>query len=178
MTNKKKTYGVYGIIEMVAVIPCGKAKLNVPFSGGSQTSYGVAPAVFTTEDPMKQIIIENSDMFKNGKIKLVWEVEGTGKYGSLKQKSSEGNSTTTQPNDDGNQSPEPIDQVGTGSLDNVDQETEAEMKVVEVSDIDVARDYMVEKFGYTQTALRYKSNLLKAAEEHGIKFVTSEGPLA
>ena len=80
MKAKKKTYGVHGYMEWQALIRFGKATLTVHFSGGSLTGYGVTPAEFTTENPMTQAIIENSDYFKKGKIFLMREVEGTGKF--------------------------------------------------------------------------------------------------
>ena len=80
MKAKKKTYGVQGYMEWQALIRCGKATVTVHFSGGSLTGYGVTPAEFTTENPMTQAIIENSDYFKKGKIFLMREVEGTGKF--------------------------------------------------------------------------------------------------
>lgn len=80
MEIKRKTYAVNGIMEWVALINAGKAQMKVHFSGGSLTGYGVTPATFTTEDPMKQAIIENSHYFKSGKIYLSREYTGTGKY--------------------------------------------------------------------------------------------------
>lgn len=67
-------------MEWVALIECGKATVKVHFSGGSLTGYGVTPAEFTTQNPMTQAIIENSKEFKNGKIFLLREIEGTGKF--------------------------------------------------------------------------------------------------
>lgn len=80
MNAKRKTYGVSGYMEWVALIECGKATVKVHFSGGSLTGYGVTPAEFTTQNPMTQAIIENSKEFKNGKIFLLREIEGTGKF--------------------------------------------------------------------------------------------------
>ena len=67
-------------MEWVALIECGKATVKVHFSGGSLTGYGVTPAEFTTQNPMTQAIIENSKEFKSGKIFLLREIEGTGKF--------------------------------------------------------------------------------------------------
>ena len=44
------------------------------------TSYGTKPATFTTENPMTQSFIENSEQFKSKKIYIVRVSEGTGKY--------------------------------------------------------------------------------------------------
>lgn len=157
-------------MELVASIPCGKAKVNIPFTGGSQSAFGVTPATFTTEDPFKQALIQNSDMYKSGKIYIVSEANGTGKYKEFKPKAVE----APEGNTDGNKTDsETI--VNGGSV-----ESKAEgkvMKEVEVADIDIARDYLVENFGINKTAVRYKANVLSFAEEHNIAFVTPEGPL-
>lgn len=67
----KKTYGAKGLMEWECLIKVGKATLHVPFTGGSQTEYGVVPAKFTTDNAVKQAIIERSDYFKHGRIVLL-----------------------------------------------------------------------------------------------------------
>lgn len=67
----RKTYGVRNLVEWQANIPVGKGRLIVHFTGGSITAYGVTPAVFKTEDPIHQAIIENSGYFKSGRIFLM-----------------------------------------------------------------------------------------------------------
>lgn len=49
--------------------------MKLDFTNGSTTAYGVAPATFITKDEITQRIIENSDEFKSGRIKLVRKVE-------------------------------------------------------------------------------------------------------
>lgn len=66
-----KTYGVINLMEWVAVIRVGKAKFTFPFSGGTLTGYGVTPALYTTDNPVFQKVIEGSNYFKDGKIKLI-----------------------------------------------------------------------------------------------------------
>lgn len=66
-----KTYGVKGLMEWQALIKVGKATLHVPFTGGTLTGYGVTPAMFTTSNVFYQKMIENSDYFHSGKIKLL-----------------------------------------------------------------------------------------------------------
>lgn len=78
--SKRKTYGVMGMMEWVAVIKCGLAEVKVHFSGGSLSGYGVVPAQYTTEDPFIQTVIERSKYFESGKITLLRETQGTGKY--------------------------------------------------------------------------------------------------
>lgn len=65
------TYGVNGLMEWWVDIPTGskqKPMLKVRFEGGQITGYGVAPARFTTADPVVQHLIENSKYFRTGRI--------------------------------------------------------------------------------------------------------------
>lgn len=62
-------YGVYGLSEWVALIPAGKAKLRISFSGESNGGFGTAPATFETTDSSVARIIEKSAYFRNGRIR-------------------------------------------------------------------------------------------------------------
>ena len=70
-TNEKparvcKTYGVKGLMDWVFALPTGcdeKPYIAVPFEGGQITGYGVAPARYTTSDPVIQKLIEASPLF-------------------------------------------------------------------------------------------------------------------
>ncbi|MBD5210964.1 MAG: hypothetical protein HDS77_06840 [Bacteroidales bacterium] len=66
-----RTYSVEGFIDWQCEIPVGRAKATLHFSGGAMTAYGVTPATYSTGDPVKQKIIENSTFYKNGRIKLL-----------------------------------------------------------------------------------------------------------
>ena len=66
-----KTYGINGLLEWHGVIHSGGIKMKVDFTNGSVTAYGVAPATFITKHELTQHIIENSEEFKSGRIKLV-----------------------------------------------------------------------------------------------------------
>lgn len=215
MKAKKKTYGVQGYMEWQALIRCGKATVTVHFSGGSLTGYGVTPAEFTTENPMTQAIIENSDYFKKGKIFLMREVEGTGKFKEFVkgQHANEGNhkggqaatasaiaETALNPNG----APTPAETPATEQQDTDEADTDGEVsgtvadedenpsdegegveagidpadgtvtedgkRIVEVTDIDDARDFLVEEFQIARSNLRSNVSVYRAAEEHNILF--------
>lgn len=180
MNAKKKTYGVSGFMEWKALLKCGKATVSVHFSGGSLTGYGVTPAMFTTENPLKQALIENSREFKSGKIFLLREVEGTGKFKEFvrNQHANEGNhkggqaatasiitDTTLNPNGD-----EKMSEDGHCTDENKPTVTDDGKPIIDVSDIDDARDYLVEEFGIARSKLRSVPSVLRAAEENGIVF--------
>ena len=216
MNAKKKTYGVQGYMEWQALIRCGKATVTVHFSGGSLTGYGVTPAEFTTENPMTQAIIENSDHFKKGKIFLMREIEGTGKFKEFVkgQHANEGNhkggqaatasaiyDTSLNPNgapktdtpaadatgtvaetdtpaadatgtvDDADENPSDEGEGVEGGIDPADGTVTADGKrIVEVTDIDDARDYLVDEYGIARSSLRSNVSVYRAAEEHNIVF--------
>lgn len=71
----KKTYGMEGLLEWHGSVNCGGVRMKVAFTNGSATAWGVAPATFTTEDELTQHIMENSDLFKDGRIKVIRSVQ-------------------------------------------------------------------------------------------------------
>ena len=198
-------------MEWVALIECGKATVKVHFSGGSLTGYGVTPAEFTTQNPMTQAIIENSKEFKSGKIFLLREIEGTGKFKEFvsSQHANEGNhlggqaatasaiagtaldadGTSKTPAaasaDDEEPMSDPINDEETEPADNEEStdDTEAETvedseatvtadgkAIIDVTDLDDARDYLCENFGIARSSLRSNVSVPRAAEEHNIVF--------
>lgn len=211
MNAKRKTYGVSGYMEWVALIECGKATVKVHFSGGSLTGYGVTPAEFTTQNPMTQAIIENSKEFKSGKIFLLREIEGTGKFKEFVrgQHANEGNhlggqaatasaiagtaldadGTSKTPAaasaDDEEPMSDPINDEDTESADDENSTDASEAETVEdseatvtadgkaiidVTDLDDARDYLCENFDIARSSLRSNVSVYRAAEEHNIVF--------
>ena len=211
MNAKRKTYGVSGYMEWVALIECGKATVKVHFSGGSLTGYGVTPAEFTTQNPMTQAIIENSKEFKSGKIFLLREIEGTGKFKEFVrgQHANEGNhlggqaatasaiagtaldadGTSKTPKVEQSDAAEPMgDAINDEETEPADDEestddTEAETvedseatvtadgkAIIDVTDLDDARDYLCENFGIARSSLRSNVSVYRAAEEHNIVF--------
>ena len=211
MNAKRKTYGVSGYMEWVALIECGKATVKVHFSGGSLTGYGVTPAEFTTQNPMTQALIENSKEFKSGKIFLLREIEGTGKFKEFVrgQHANEGNhlggqaatasaiagtaldadGTSKTPKVEQTDADEPMgDPINDEETEPADDEestddTEAETvedsestvtadgkAIIDVTDLDDARDYLCENFGIARSSLRSNVSVYRAAEEHNIVF--------
>lgn len=211
MNAKRKTYGVSGYMEWIALIECGKATVKVHFSGGSLTGYGVTPAEFTTQNPMTQAIIENSKDFKSGKIFLLREIEGTGKFKEFVrgQHANEGNhlggqaatasaiagtaldadgtskTQKVEPTDANEPMSDPINDEETEPADNEEStdDTEAETvedseatvtadgkAIIDVTDLDDARDYLCENFGIARSSLRSNVSVPRAAEEHNIVF--------
>lgn len=70
--TERYRYGVFGLSEWVALIPVGKAKLRVRFSGGETSGFGRVPAEFVTTDPTVARLIQESDYFRQGRIKRLF----------------------------------------------------------------------------------------------------------
>ena len=193
MNAKRKTYGVSGYMEWVALIECGKATVKVHFSGGSLTGYGVTPAEFTTQNPMTQAIIENSKEFKSGKIFLLREIEGTGKFKEFVrgQHANEGNhlggqaatasaiagtaldadGTSKTPAAASADDEESTDDTEAVTVEDSEATVTADGKaIIDVTDLDDARDYLCENFGIARSSLRSNVSVYRAAEEHNIVF--------
>lgn len=58
-------------MEWQCLIVSGGVKYHFPFTDGAMTAHGVTPAKFITTNPIFQNVIENSDLFKRGRIKLL-----------------------------------------------------------------------------------------------------------
>ena len=64
-------YGVYGVMEWVALVPVGRSTLKIHFEGGSMSGYGIRPATYETDHPGVRRIIERSEWYRRGRIKLI-----------------------------------------------------------------------------------------------------------
>jgi hypothetical protein len=67
--KKRITYEIHGQIERNSYFRVGKALVRIEFTGGAINSTGVYPAQYTTDNPLIQRAIENSESFLNGEIK-------------------------------------------------------------------------------------------------------------
>lgn len=133
----RKTYGINGLIEYLGTFYAGSAKFSATFTGGTFTGLGMKPAVYTTENPVKQAIIENSPEFKSGRI-FLYSQEGK----SEEEATAEESSVTE----------------------------EAKVLRVEVSDLQAAKDYLVENYGAARGSLKSKQSIIDTAKANGIEF--------
>ncbi len=133
----RKTYGINGLIEFLGTFYAGKAKFSATFTGGTFTGIGMKPAVYTTENPVKQAIIENSPEFKSGRI-FLYSQEGESEAEAVAEDSSV------------------VENVKTVR--------------VEISDLQAAKDYLVEKCGAARGSLKSKQSVIDTAKANGIEF--------
>lgn len=179
-----KTYGIDGLLEWHGVIESHGVKMKVDFTNGSLTAVGVAPATFTTKNELTQHIIENSDMFKSGRIHLTMSTPIPGSDEKPKTKAApkvdpvpapkvevpeedknpKGDETDEQPVEETEQEPAEVDG---------DKEPEGGNKVtrLEMPSLDDAKAYLIEHFGYKSSNIRSKTAIIAAGAENGIEFV-------
>lgn len=169
---KRKTYGVFGLMDWTTQIKAGKATFNIHFTGGALTAYGVTPATFSTSDILHQAVIENSSYFKSGRIHLVGEMEvsdnGTASNARIaKPAKAEPAPDNAQPLQD---EQKPVEAEPDKEADAAN----SELKQVQMTDLGAAKDYLAETFGISRNRLRSKKQIVEAAAANGIELVIDE----
>ena len=66
-----KTYAIYGLMEYLARIPVGGTCVEVHFTGGQLSGFGIRPATYSTDDPVLQRLIERSQHFRTRRIQIL-----------------------------------------------------------------------------------------------------------
>lgn len=159
-----KTYGIIGLLEWHGFINNNGVSMQLHFTNGSMTAHGVSPATFTSKNEITQHFIENSDQFKNGRIRLVRSVPIPGTENDDK------------PVEKPAKPEKPVQSTGTGDrADDGDGQAAGavggEKTQVKVSSVEDAKDYLVDKFGIASSKLRTRAACIAAGEENGIEFV-------
>ena len=138
----KKTYCVEGMLDYVAQVSADGITLDLHFKGGIISQYGVVPAHYTTDNPLIQRVIEKSEGFTRGRIKLLEQEE-------IALPSSKEDSVTAA-------TPE--------------EETVVPLDKVEVGSLADARLYLEEHFGVAPSSVHTKAQIKNAAAANGIEF--------
>lgn len=188
-----KTYGVSGLMDWTTQLKVGKGCVTVHFTGGALTAYGVTPAKYQTSNEFFQRVIECSDDFKNGRIKLLGVTELSGecccKTKVVKKRAASSNTKVVKKVADSSVP----DVVVPGAVDGGVQEdgvaadgvgvvehgvdangVDADgVRLVEVSDRYEAVQYLKEHCdgGLTMAKLRTKEAFEEAQKRFGVRFV-------
>ena len=149
----KKVYGIHGLLEWHGVVVTPGAKMKVDFTNGSVTANGVSPATFTTSDPLTQHIMEHSDQFKGGRIKLIQVIQLPGDEDDVEPKSDD----VDEPSDPGTVDDVTVEKVTVGG---------------KMEAIEYLKEHFPEK-NYTSVGLRSKAAFQAACKECGVEFVFS-----
>ena len=181
-----KTYGVSGLMDWTTQLKVGKGCVTVHFTGGALTAYGVTPAKYQTSNEFFQRVIECSDDFKSGRIKLLGVTELSGecccKTKVVKKRAASSALDVVVPGAvDGGVQEDGVDADGGGVVeDGVDANgvdadgVDADgVRLVEVSDRYEAVQYLKEHCdgGLTMTKLRTKEAFEEAQKRFGVRFV-------
>lgn len=149
-----KTYGMNGLLEWHGAVHSNGIKMKVDFTNGTVTAYGVAPATFITKSKLTQAIMENSDEFKSGRIKLISKVELPGEDDEPQL-----NAKLDVPNSE----------IRSGAL----ADEAGIVEKVSVSDKAEAVEWLKERYpdkGYTGVKLRSKEAFDAACKECNVVF--------
>lgn len=175
MKKKRIIYGVRGMMEYQALLRIGKASLRVTFTDGSATAMGSVPATFATANPVVQMAIEHSREYQSGLISKLKEID-CGEEVEVGK--------APAPLTSGEVEPLPVVQGVSGEVEAKqpaptgckfpplgDLPLPPDVEQVEVSDLDTAKQYLIDRFGLAPSALRYKKAIDDAAAKHNIAFV-------
>lgn len=66
------TYAVDGMTEYVLRIPVANTHVDLNFTGGLFSGYGVRPATLTLDDPIKIRLLESTQQFRSGFIRKLY----------------------------------------------------------------------------------------------------------
>ena len=194
-----RTYGVEGYVDLQCVIPVGKARAVVHFTGGTMTAYGVTPAEYSTGDPVRQKIIEGSLLFRQGRIILLRK-SGTPEpakpraakrkeatLGESSGESSGADADTTGatgprgtvtnpgapegPSDELSDEPSGADAMKSVRTEDVDVDVDVEPEEVVVSCLPDAQNYLRDHYGIPTSKSRSKEKAQAFARENGVVFV-------
>lgn len=143
-------------------------RMKVDFTNGSVTGYGVAPATFMTKDELTQHIIENSNEFKRGRIKLVRCVILPDEEEVRSNKSSDDTAATT-PTSNGEAANTVNETDGSTDEQGGSGEGSSSVKVADKAEaIEWLKEHYPER-GYTSSKLRGKA-FDEACAECGVEF--------
>lgn len=184
-------------MEWQANIPVGKGRLIIHFAGGTRTAYGVTPATYKTEDPIRQVIIEKSDYFRSGRIFLVKsnfikEVPdpvpsaSAQKPATVEAPAQQSGPTVPDSGEPADINPSsedagiiPVEQ-NNSDADNGQKEISIDengFAIVEVTCTEDARRYLIDNFGFTPSAVRTKDFIRNKAAANKIKFTVNGAEL-
>lgn len=159
----QKIYGVDNLIDWTVSVKAGKATMRVHFTGGATTARGIVPATFATADPVKQAIIEKSNYFKTGQIRVVQVIEVPDNAAAIARKERKAARIAAKV---AAPAEEPVQ-----SADTENRAAAGEKTQVKVSSVEDAKEYLVDKFGIASSKLRTRAACIAAGEENGIEFI-------
>ena len=144
-----KKYEIKNYSEYIINVSVGKRTFSIPFTGGALTNVGSIPASYSTNNEIIQYAIEHSRYFAIGIVYLAQEIKTDEEIKKLAQSS--------QP------TPQPATKRSSGE--------EKEIKKVKVSDLQEAKNYLMENYPISGLSLRGEKSIMEQAKIVGIEFI-------
>lgn len=145
-----KKYEIKNYSEYIINVSVGKRTFSIPFTGGALTNQGSIPASYSTNNEIIQYAIEHSRYFAIGIVYLAQEIKTDEEIKKLDQSS--------QPN------PQPASsKKSTGE--------EKAIKKIKVSDLQEAKNYLMENYPISGLSLRGEKSIMEQAKIFGIEFI-------
>ena len=144
-----KKYEIKNYSEYIINVSVGKRTFSIPFTGGALTNQGSIPASYSTNNEIIQYAIEHSRYFAIGIVYLAQEIKTDEEIKKLAQSS--------QP------TPQPTTKRSSGE--------EKEIKKIKVSDLQEAKNYLMENYPISGLSLRGEKSIIEQAKIVGIEFI-------
>lgn len=142
-----KKYEIKNYSEYVIDVSVGKRNFSIPFTGGALTNQGSIPASYSTNNGIIQYAIEHSRYFALGIVYIAQEIKTDEEIKPTSQ-------PTVQP---------AIGKKSSGE--------ESSIKKVKVSDLQEAKNYLMENYPISGLSLRGEKSIMEQAKIVGIEFI-------
>lgn len=143
-----KKYEIKNYSEYIINVSVGKRTFSIPFTGGALTNQGSIPASYSTNNEIIQYAIEHSRYYAIGIVYLAQEIK-TEEVKPIRQNLQ--------------QTPQPATKRSSGE--------EKEIKKVKVSDLQEAKNYLVENYNVSSLSLRGEKSIMEQAKIVGVEFI-------
>ncbi len=170
MKQYLKTYGIRGMNEVHLLLPVGKCKMAVDFTGGNSGGDGASPAEFATKDPFTQSVIEHSDPFKRGYILLLRKIVIGEVPAAKKEPAPEPVKEVKEEVTSDGGADKPGDAENNETTDTTENTSTVNVVEVEVGSRGDAKAYLMKTFGVEGSAIATKAKLEQYAKDRGIVF--------
>lgn len=157
----KKTYVMDGKLECLTTIDFGGRFYEFHFQGGVMSELGSTGAQYTTESDFYQLVIQSSVQYRQGKIRLA-------KAEPLEEISEE-----QGPSEKGGEVSGFGDRA-SGTSEKGEATSEGQEEVMEVTCLSDARRVCMEEWGYKESSVRKRDDVMKAGRKHGVCFVIND----
>lgn len=142
-----KKYEIKNYSEYVIDVSVGKRNFSIPFTGGALTNQGSIPASYSTNNGIIQYAIENSRYFALGIVYIAQEINTLDEVKHASHSAAQA----------------AIGKKSTGEENGI--------KKVKVSDLQEAKNYLMENYPISGLVLRGEKSIMEQAKIVGVEFI-------